>query len=283
MSICYPSTTDWGCAYSEQKLAEMRSDPEIRRKMELSEARAWYTLAALTAWRIGVCPTLVRPVAACHAPFGSWVAAPVGGGHSKALPVHTIGALNITPYVTGGVWVNACGCGPAICGHDSLSTVYLPGPVGGIEYIKLDGEIIDPSRYAVYDGNRLVSLDPALVWPASQDLRSGPDDFGAFAVSYYQGVAPNELVASAAGYLAVEFFKSCTGDGKCRLPRKVTQVSRRGTTYEVDTGLFADGLTRIPEVDAVILMLNPNRLAQAPRIVAPELGSRRNRPTWGQW
>src|SRR5690606_12509037 len=70
--ICYPSDTDWGCAYTEEQLAEMRGDPDTLKKMELSEARAWYTLAALTAYRIGVCPELVRPTAACCLPFGTW-------------------------------------------------------------------------------------------------------------------------------------------------------------------------------------------------------------------
>lgn len=284
MSICYPSDTDWSCAYSATKLAEMRSDPEVLSKMQLSEARAWYSLAMLTAWRVGVCPELVRPVAACCNPFGTWMAAPVGGGdaHVGALPLRTIGALNITPYVTGGQWVNGCGCIPSACGCSSLSEVILPGPVGEIEYVKLNGETIDPAKYRVDNGDRLVSLDPDLIWPATQDMRAAPDAVGAFSVSYYRGMAPNELVRSAAGVLATEFFKACT-DKACRLPRRVTRVARRGVDYEIGAGLFEDGITHIDEVDFVIRLLNPNLLKQAPRIVAPENRSRDRRTTYGGW
>ena len=80
MSICYPSDTDWSCAYDEETLTTMREDPKTLKKMKLAEAQGWYTLAALTAYRIGVCPTLVRPCAARCTPGGTWMAAPVGGG-----------------------------------------------------------------------------------------------------------------------------------------------------------------------------------------------------------
>lgn len=284
MSMCYPANTDWSSGYTDAELATMREDPGKVRQMKLAEARGWYVLAALTGWRVGVCPVLVRPVAACCAPAGSWLAAPVGGGnsHTSALPIRTIGGLNMTPYVTGGEWVNACGCGTGVCSHDSMRELYLPGPVGDIEWVQIDGEIISPTKYRVDNGNRLVSLDPDLIWPARQDIHLAADAVGAFAISYYQGAAPDELVSSAAGHLAVEFYKGATKDKDCRLPRRVTEVSRRGTTYQVDQGLFSDGLTRIPEVDAVIMILNPNKLKMKPRIVVPGNPAPR-RQTWSRY
>lgn len=182
-----------------------------------------------------------------------------------------------TPYVTGGQWVNGCGCGPNIggCGCSTLSEVYLPGPVGDIEFVKIAGVTIDPARYRVDDGDRLVAVDPTLVWPVDAGIE--------FVVSYYRGMAPNELTRSAAGYLAAEFYKSCTRDTSCRLPKRVTQVTRSGTTYEVDPGLFSDGLTKIPEVDALILMLNPNRLKQGSRVVSPDSRRQPRRQTWGRY
>lgn len=287
MSICYPDGTDWSCVYTDEKLAEMRADPKILAKMELSEARAWYTLASLTAYRLGVCPTLVRPVAACCLPSSTWMAAPVGGGdaHVGALPLRTIGALNVTPYITGGEWVNGCGCIPSSCGCGNLSEVILPGPIGDIEYVKIGAEIIAPTRYRVDEGNRLVSIDPTLRWPSSQNLMASVGDPDTFAVSYYRGMAPNELVRSAAGALAAEFFKLCTADKNCRFPRRVKEVTRGGTTYEVDVSLFADGLTRIPEADFVIRQLNPNLLKSQSRVTSPDAHRRGGvrRQTWGRW
>lgn len=283
--ICYPDGTDWSCVYDDEKLAEMRADPKILKKMELSEARAWYTLASLTAYRLGVCPTLVRPVAACCGP-GTWMAAPVGGGdaHVGALPLRTIGALNVTPYITGGEWVNGCGCIPSSCGCGNLSEVILPGPIGDIEYVKIGTETISPTRYRVDEGNRLVSTDPTLRWPGNQNLAAAVGQPDTFAVSYYQGMAPNELVQAAAGALAAEFFKLCTADKNCRFPRRVKEVTRGSTTYEVDVALFADGLTRIPEADFVIRQLNPNLLKSVPRAISVDSRSRRpRRQTWGAW
>lgn len=286
MSICYPSDTDWTCAFTEEQLIEMRADPKTVKRMELAEAQGWYTLAALTAYRVGVCPTVVRPTVACHTPTGTWMAAPVDSGHTGALPLRTIGALNITPYVTGGQWVNGCGCSPVACGHGSLSEVILPGPIGDIEWVNVNGEIISPTRYRVDNGNRLVSTDPTLRWPSSQDFTAGVGDPNTFSVSYYQGAPPNELVRAAAGALAVEFYKLCTKDKNCRFPRAVKQVTRGNTTYEVDVTLFADGMTRIPEADLVIRLLNPNKLKQAPRVTSPD--ARRGagavrRQTWGSY
>lgn len=276
--ICHPET-DWGCAYTDEQLEEMRGDERKAKAMERAEALSWYSLASLTAYQIGVCPIDIRPCSARCAPAGSWMVAPVGGGSTAGLPTLTIG-LAFTPHITGGNWVNSCGCGTGDCSCGSLDEVFLPGPVGAIESVKIDGEIIDPTRYRVDEGNRLTSLDPTLVWPGCQDMTSGPDDEGSFIVSYYRGAAPNEMTRFAAGMLAVEFYKACVNDSKCRLPRGVRTVTRGGTSYEVDTTLFENGYTGIPEVDAVIRMYNPNRLKGGARVLSPESRANGRRTTW---
>lgn len=283
--ICYPSDTDWGTAFTPEQLVEMRADPVKSKQMELAEARAWYTLASLTAYRLGVCPELVRPVAVCGSPFRTWMAAPVDGSDTRtgALPLRTIGALNITPFVTGGQWVNGCGCSGPGLGCGDRREIFLPGPVGAIEQITISGEIIAPARYRVDNGNILVSLDPDLIWPLNQDVRTATDAEGAFAVTYYRGQAPDELTRSAAGALAAEYYKLAVSDKNCRFPRKVKTVTRFGTTYDVDTTLFEGGITNIPEADFVIRLLNPNLLKQAPRVITPETRNRSRRPTYGNW
>ncbi|QUE25327.1 head-to-tail adaptor [Microbacterium phage Fizzles] len=278
--ICYPSDTDWGCAYTPEQLAEMRNDPVKLKLMELSEARAWYTLASLTAWQLGVCPDVIRPIAARCAPRGSWMSAVVDGGHTSALPNRTIGGI-YTPYVTGGVWVNGCGCGPSACGCSDSRVIELPGPVGAIERIDIAGEVIAASRYRVDNGNLLVAVDPELVWPLTQDQDAAPGAPDTFTITYYRGMAPNELVRSAAGALAAEFYKACRADKNCRFPRKVKEVTRNGVTYEVDTAMFTNGVTNVPEADFVINMLNPSHLKYRPRAISPDMNRRPRRPTFG--
>lgn len=286
MSICYPSTTDWSSAFTEVEMAEKRSTPEGLHEVRLAEMRAWYALASLTAYRIGVCPDVVLPCAARFAPPGTWMAAPAsGGGNANALPLRTIGALNVTPYVTGGVWVNACGHGShvGVCGCGNLSEIYLPGPVGSIEYVKIGAETIDPSRYRVDNGGILVAVDPDLTWPTNPDMAAAPGQPGSFIVSYYRGAAPNELTNAAAGMLAIQFYKARQSPATCRLPRRVTKIARRGVEYEIGEGLFAEGITNIDEVDLVIRMFNPNLVKQASRVINPGAGRPVRRPTWGNW
>jgi hypothetical protein len=270
MTICYPATTDWSCYGDDTEIS--RLDPAIKAR---SEALAWYTLASLCAWRIGVCPTTIRPCAAGCAAAGSWSQAVVSSAHVSALPLQTIGGI-ATPYVTNGQWVNGCPCSsPASCSCSQLSEVILPGPVGGIEEVTIDGIVIPPSAYRVDDGNRLVRIDGD-TWPVCQDM-TGPG----FQVTYYRGAMPNELTNYAAGVLAAEFYRACA-KGKCRLPRGVTSVVRQGVTVEIRQDMWEGGITTIPEVDAVISIYNPNHLRQAPRVRTPETRRRGGRlTTWG--
>jgi hypothetical protein len=276
--LCYPSNTDWSCYGDAQKISTL--DP---RQKALSEARAWYALASMTAFRIGVCPTVIRPCAASCAPRGSWIAAPASGASYAGLPVLTIGGM-FTPYITGGQWVNGCGCGQRTrdCGCDLLSTVYLPGPVGGIESVTIDGAVVDASKYRVDNGTELVSLDPDLKWPTCQNMAASDDAEGSFTVSYYRGMAPNELTRNTAGILAAEFYKACNDDKGCRLPRNVKTVTRYGTAIELNPDLYAS-LMVIPEIAMLVNLLNPNQLKQAPRVLSPDGPPRPRQTTVGRW
>ena len=167
MTICIPPDTDWGCAYPPDELAAMRADPGKLAVMERSEAFAWQTLAALTAYRIGTCPIVVRPCAQRCAPQGTWMDAVVATG--TTIPVATIGR-SFTPHIEGGEWVNSCGCAAADpCSCGPLSEIILPGPVGAIVEIVIDGVILDPLAYRVDNGNRLVRQDGGS-WPICQDM-----------------------------------------------------------------------------------------------------------------
>lgn len=260
--ICYPPDTDWSCRWTEEELADQRADTVMGPKIETAEAFAWSLLASLTLYRIGTCPITVRPCAERCAPPGSWRSAPVRGGHTSGLPVAQIGMLN--PYITGGRWVNGCGCRPGGCGCESLSTAILPGPVGSIVEVRLDGAVLPRTAYRVLNGDRLVRTDGE-DWPACQDMALS-DDAG-FSVTYYRGAAPNRMTKAAAGALANEFLLACEGDSACRLPYNVTAATRSGETYEFDQADFLDGSTGVPQVDAIIRIYNPNRL-KSPVIVA---------------
>lgn len=279
--ICYPSDTDWSCKFTDAQLTELRTNPDTARTLQRSEAFAWSTLAALTAYRIGTCPIIVRPCALGCMPAGTWMDAVVNGGNTGTLPLQTIGRT-FTPHMQGTDWVNSCGCGSADdCNCGPLSEVILPGPVGDIVQVTIDGVVLDPSTYRVDNGSRLVRQDGQR-WPSCQNMSLPAGAEGTFTVEYYRGAAPNEITRYAAGVLAAEFYTACTTTtGKCRLPRNTVNVIRNGVTMELNPNMM-ESIASWFEVAPVIEMFNPNRLKSAPRVLSPDRG-RVRRQTWGAW
>jgi hypothetical protein len=151
--------------------------------------------------------------------------------------------------------------------YEEVEALLLPGPVGAITEIRVDGEVLDPLAYRLEDGSRVIRLD-GKSWPIFQS-----DDF---TVTYLNSHAPGELGSYAAGVLAAEFLKVLNNDARnCRLPKSVTNVTRQGLTFEVAKGLFPDGLTGLPEVDAYLMLFNPFGLKVAPRVYSPDLPKHR--------
>lgn len=273
MTICYPSTTDWGCALTPEQIAEL--DPVVKAR---SESLAWSTLQRLTGGNIAICPKLVRPCAArCSAQ--TWYTAPVTGASQSPWPSGN-GAFQ--PNINAnGQWVNSCGCSnPDSCSCTSVQEVILPGMVGDIVRVTLEGADLDPTAYRVDNGNRLVRQDGA-PWPACQDMNLPITDDGAFVVEYYDGAAPDSSLEFAAGLLAVEYYRACTNQS-CQLPSGVTSVVRQGVAMEIANGLFVNGYTGIKAVDAVISIYNPFGHKARPVVMSPDVPRGRTQ-TWGRY
>lgn len=84
-------------------------------------------------------------------------------------------------------------------------------------------------------------------------------------VSYRAGIRPPESVAAPMGELAAEFLKAICGQS-CKLPSRVSSVSRQGTTttFESAESYFTNGLTGLPIADEFIRAANPSA---KPRVV----------------
>jgi hypothetical protein len=272
--VCYPPGADWSCEYTTEQLEEMRGDTAVLAAMERSEALAWLSLSSLTGGQIATCPITVRPCrAGCAAP-GTWMTAPVlwSGNFAGVRP----GVYGFAPYIgPSGAWINGCGCRAAECGCSALSEVVLPAYAGQIVEVWLNGEVLDPTAYRVDNGNRLVRTDGGS-WPACQNLAQDAHGDEAFSVRYYTGFAPDNTILWAAGRLATDFFLACQSKD-CSLPAAAINVARTGISYEIESGLFPGGKTNIPEVDAIIGLLNPYGLHSAPVIASPD--TRRTRMT----
>lgn len=232
-----------------------------------AEARAASLLRVLTGYRVGGCATTVRPCrAGCAESTWATYASPGAGGVG--------GGVGWRPVLHSGVWLNI-GCGHAgACGCVGLSVLELPGVVGGVTEVVVDGVTLDPTAYRL-DGRLLYRLDGE-PWPLVQDLSLPLSEPGTFGVTFTPGVPVDGLGARAAGLLAVEYANLAT-TGSCRLPANVTQVTRQGVALELDPE--AGGLTGIEEVDAYVRRWNPQRLVSRSRVWSPDTARVRNAGT----
>ena len=192
------------------------------------------SLQMLTYYRVGTCPITIRP---CR------VARPCG--------------CDWRPYLDNGVWRNGCPC-RSTCAPDSEYAI--PGPVGYIDSLKIDGLEVD-----ITNGDWRLDDGHILVWqgegpsplPSYQDLNKSDDEPGTWSITYSRSYPVLSDGRLAVAYLAVEFAKACTPKKKCSLPRGVTNVVRNGVSFSVEAGLFPGGLTGIDVVDQYILKWAP--------------------------
>lgn len=102
----------------------------------------------------------------------------------------------------------------------------------------------------------------------TRPLYSGSDHpENTFQVTYRTGCNISEEIQIAVAVLACELAKARCGDNTCRLPRHMQSFSRDGERFFEGPG--APGLTGIPEVDKVILSINPKGLSKNGRLLKP--------------
>jgi hypothetical protein len=231
---CNPGTTDWSCYGAPDEVALI--EPDVKERAELF---AWMTLESLTAHAIKTCPTSYRPSRR-----------PCREGSS---------GFPFAPFLRDGNWYNSCGC-------YLVNEVTLPGPVGNIISVEVDGTLVPASAYRLDNGNRLVRQDGE-PWPACQDMNLPAGATGTFVVEYVAGASADVAVNFAAGVLAKEYLLACNGK-KCRLPNGVTSVVRQGVSYEIQGNMFENGFTGITEVDVVVRYYNPNQVRSTARVAS---------------
>lgn len=224
---------------------------------ERAVALASDVLHRLSGRRVTNCPLTVRPNS--------------GWNNQCFIPGIAYNPWGIGAFTPGmnvdGRWVNNCG---PTCSNPSTS-VRLPRPVGRVDEVWVDGVVLPVTDYRVMDGNMLVYTGTGDGWPVNQDLSLPLTEVGTFGVVYINGYPPDMLAATAAGTMAMEFAKACTGKN-CKLPQGVTSIVRQGVSMNITTGLFPDGKTGIREVDAFIALWNPRNQKQPTTVWSPGTG-----------
>lgn len=166
-----------------------------------------------------------------------------------------------------------CGHAADACGSSTLPRVPLGRyPVASIDAVWIDGDVLDPSAYAVEDRRYLVRVDGD-GWPCCQRLDLDyltADD--TFAVEVTYGRAPDAAAVGALMTYAPEVILAlCPGDTDCRLPARVQSITRQGITATIIDPLdFLDeGRTGIPVIDAWLKAVNPKGRRGVARVTAP--------------
>jgi hypothetical protein len=162
--------------------------------------------------------------------------------------------------------------------------VVLPPPVGYVESVQIGTQVIPPTWYRVDNGDRLVWLgdgtDTECGWPLCQDMTKPAGQEDTFTVTYLNNVPVDGLGSYAAGVLACEFAKACSGQ-KCRLPSGVVALTRQGVSMTVVGTSFRDNRTGLIEVDAWLRSVNPGALVAPSRVWYPDMTGQRV-TTWSK-
>ncbi len=156
----------------------------------------------------------------------------------------------------------------------SPSRIKLAGyPVRAITQVKINGDVVSPTEYTIWNQRYLTRLDD-MRWPVAQDLTLADDEDSTFSITYTYGADPPDLGMSAAAQLGCELYRACGGDTTCALPNGTTRVTRQGIVIEklaFTSWAFRDGSWRtgLPLVDAFLSAYNPAGLKRRPTFWSP--------------
>lgn len=214
---------------------------------------------AATGRRFGLCQRTVRPCGEWR--DNSWW----GGGLYWSEGVWF-------PYIFNGIWRNCYGGCGGCCTCQPDHQVWLPVPAYSIPAtgVSVGGDIIPVDSWRIDNGQWLVRTDGE-AWPTCQDYNEDSGD-DVFTVTVNVGLPVPSLLLRAAGELACEYAKACTG-ADCRLPSRIQSLTRQGVSVQmVDVDMLLQrGLTGIQTVDQVISAFNPYGLKSEMRIASPDL------------
>lgn len=126
--------------------------------------------------------------------------------------------------------------------------------------VRVDGAVVPSIEYRLDDHRYLVGLQQAdgsrRTWPCCQRDDLEDTEVGTFSIQFARGGLPPIGGTLASASLACELAKGMgyLGDEaakKCRLPRRVTQITRQNVSVAVldPLTLFQDGRTGLAEVD----------------------------------
>lgn len=136
-------------------------------------------------------------------------------------------------------------------------------PALKINSISINGIILDSSKYQLRNNSFIVQTN-LMAWNLSP--------VNEICVDYDYGLNPPAMGKLACTLLANELIKSYTMPSQCKLPERVTSVSRQSVSFSIlDPHTFLnEGKLGIYLVDAFITTANPNRAKKQSKVFSPD-------------
>lgn len=171
----------------------------------------------------------------------------------------TIGGLSGAP------WGWGCGCQVSIDLPDR--------PVIAVTSVTVDGTVLATSAYRLDDNATLVRVTDGDLWPLA-GAGFSDEQKPRMVVAYTWGLDPPAGGIVAAQVYATELALAQTGSSDCRLPDRVTSITRQDVikTFADPLQLVENGLTGLSGVDSWVRSVNPRaHTGTRPRVLSPDL------------
>jgi hypothetical protein len=184
------------------------------------------------------------------------------------------------PYNYAGQWFNlGCGGCPGSCSCNVLYEAKMPTPIASISEVIVDGVVLDPSAYKVYDRQMLLRVDGS-PWPMCNNLNKDLTEVGTWGVTVTIGTEVPVIGRLAVGELASEFMKACLGMD-CALTAPIQNLVRQGTsmTFFDPNVVFAAGKVGLYWPDLFISSFNPAGIAARAQVIDVD-GAFARKQTW---
>lgn len=232
------------------------------------EGLATELLSAMTGGVFGLCIERVRPCRSICTDGKTFD----GTGPTTVVQDSAVPRM----LVLGGLSTRCGVCSsPSACSCGEVPEIALPGPVHSVLSVVVDGIEVPQQSYRIDNRRWLVRQDGGL-WPTCQDMALPAGEPHTWEVEYMRGVDVPEGGSIAAGVLAGEFAKAASGDPSCRLPQRVTSITRQGVTMALLDD-FDGGRTGIWLIDAWVAAVRTPRRGGSVR--SPDIPAVRS-TTW---
>lgn len=125
-------------------------------------------------------------------------------------------------------WPMMCGvCRSCECSCTGLTSLWISAPVAEVKQVVIEGVVLPEDSYRLEGGHRLVRTDGGQ-WPGFQNISEPVEQDGAWGVEVVVGTPVPTGGRIAAAILACELVLAACNSKECRLPQRVTSITRQG-------------------------------------------------------